>query len=113
MGISVDAIGGIWVGSMGIGVDAMGISVDAIGGIWVGGMGIGDWCSNSLYLSILDSNRSDGVDNWDTSTISKTMSQTTISINSMCGRIAVSSIKESWVSLSISLSLRGSISSSK
>merc|ERR1740128_263198 len=98
-------VGSIWsISTIGIWVSSMGIGVDAIGGIWVGGMGIGDWGSNSLHLSNnrlggLDSNRGDRVDNWDTSTISKTVGQTTISISSICGRIAISSIKESWVSL--------------
>merc|ERR1711892_356064 len=84
-----------------------------IGGIWVGGIrigsaGIGDRGSNGLDssygrlfgISSLDN----GVGNWEA--IGKTI--TSIGI-----RISVASVQKSGVSLGISLSLRGSIGSSK
>merc|ERR1719483_1325198 len=101
-------VGGIWsVGTIGIWVASMSISVKAIGGIWVGSMGIGNWgSSNSLQLSSNGGNSSDRVD--------KAMAKTICSISSSCiWKIAIISIKKSCVSLGISLSLRGSISSGK
>ena len=115
---SISSIWSIVVGSM------MGIWVSnmvGIGGIRIGSMGIGNWGSNGLHLSnsrLFSSNSFDNsVSNWETSiakmaktSIAKTMGQTITSIGI---RITIASIKESWVSLSFSLGLRGGISSSK
>ena len=96
---------------MGIDVEAS-ISVKAIGGIWVGSMGIGNWgSSNSLHLSNsrLSSNGGNS-----SNRVDKAMAKTVCSISSSCiWKIAIISIKKSCVSLGISLSLRGSISSGK
>ena len=117
---AIGSIGSIWsivVGSMGIWVSNM----VGIGGIRIGSMGIGNWGSNGFNLSnsgLFSSNSFDNsVSNWETSiakmaktSISKTMGQTITSIGI---RIPIASIKESGVSLSFSLGLRGGISSSK
>merc|ERR1719483_1195737 len=113
IGIWVSSMGICVEASMGIGVEAsMSISVKAIGGIWVGSMGICNWgSSNSLHLSNsrLSSNGGNCSDRVD-----KAMAKTVCSISSSCiWKIAIISIKKSCVSLGISLSLRGSISSGK
>merc|ERR1740137_153773 len=112
---------GIWVSSMGICVEAsmsigveasMSICVEAICGIWVGSMGISNWgSSNSLHLSNsrLSSNGCNS-----SNRVDKAMAKTVCSISSSCiWKIAIISIKKSCVSLGVSLSLRGSISSGK
>merc|ERR1719483_1308581 len=92
---------GIWVSSMSIGVEpSMSICVEAIGGIWVGRMGISNWgSSNSLHLSNsrLSSNGGNS-----SNRVDKAMAKTVCSISSSCiWKIAIISIKKSCVSLGI------------
>ena len=125
-------MGSIWsIGSIVEGMVGIWVSNMAVCSIWVGSMGIGkSRGSNSLhssdsFLSRLFSSSSSGdnsrVDKGETS-ISKVASITSITEGtsiaegtsiSVVVRIAVSSIKECGISLSISLGLRGGISSSK
>merc|ERR1719507_100647 len=110
---SISSIWGIVVGSMSIWVS----NVVGIGGIRIGSMGIGNWGSNGLHLSnsgffsVCSNSFDNSVSNWETSIakMSKTMGQTITSIGI---RIPIASIKESGVSLSFCLGLRGGISSS-
>merc|ERR1711892_1592206 len=91
-----------------------------IGGIWVGGIrigsaGIGDRGGNGLEssygrlfgISSLDN----GVGNWESK--GETIASIGMPITSISIRISVASVQKSGVSLGISLSLRGSIGSSK
>merc|ERR1712128_117336 len=119
-------MGSIWsIGSIVEGMVGIWVSNMAVCSIWVGSMGIGkSRGSNSLhssdsFLSRLFSSSSSGddsrVDKGETS-ISKVASITSIAEGtsiSVVVRIAVSSIKECGISLSISLGLRGGISGSK
>merc|ERR1740128_1514889 len=94
---------GIWVSNM-----------VGIGGIWVGGIrigsaGIGDRGSNGRLFGI--SSLDNGVGNWES--IGKTITSIGMTITSISIRISVASVQKSGVSLGISLSLRGSIGSSK
>merc|ERR1711892_884368 len=116
-------MGSIWsIGSIVEGMVGIWVSNMAVCSIWVGSMGIGkSRGSNSLhssnsFLSRLFSSSSSGdnsrVDKGETS-ISKGTSIAEGTSISVVVRIAVSSIKECGISLSISLGLRGGISGSK
>merc|ERR1719483_1445836 len=116
IGIWVSSMGICVEASMGIGVEAsMSIGVKAIGGIWVGSMGICNWgSSNSLHLSNSRLSNNGGNSSY---RVDKAMAKTVCSISSISSsciwKIAIISIKKSCISLGISLSLRGSISSGK